>query len=52
MIDNLLIEQCERELENKYKYFEEIALFNQEKVLNAFKNNQKLIKNNLNLVLT
>ena len=40
MIDNLLIEQCERELENKYKYFEEIALFNQEKVLNAFKNNQ------------
>ncbi len=40
MIDNLLIEQCERELENKFKYFEEIALFNQEKVLNAFKNNQ------------
>lgn len=40
MIDNLLIEQCENELAIKFKYFEEIALFNQEKVLNAFKNNQ------------
>lgn len=40
MIDNLLIEQCEKQLANKFKHFEEIALFNQEKVLNAFKNNQ------------
>ncbi len=40
MIDNLLIEQCETELSKKFKEFEEIALFNQEKVLNAFKDNQ------------
>ena len=40
MIDNLLIEQCESELSKKFKEFEEIALFNQEKVLNAFKDNQ------------
>ena len=40
MIDNLLIEQCEIELAKKFKEFEEIALFNQEKVLNAFKDNQ------------
>ncbi len=40
MIDNLLIEQCEIELAKKFKEFEDIALFNQEKVLNAFKDNQ------------
>lgn len=37
MIDLKLIEQCELELENNFKYHEEIALYNQEKVLNAFK---------------
>ncbi len=40
MINSELIEQCELELSKKFKEFEEIALFNQEKVLNAFKNNQ------------
>ena len=40
MIDNILIEQCEKELANKFKQFEDVALFNQEKVLNAFKKNQ------------
>lgn len=40
MNDNLLIEQCEIELAKKFKEFEDIALFNQEKVLNAFKDNQ------------
>lgn len=36
-MDNLLIEKCEKQLNEKFKYFEDIALFNQEKVLNAFK---------------
>ncbi len=33
-----LIEKCELSLFDKYKYFEDVALYNQEKVLNAFKN--------------
>lgn len=37
MIDLNLIEQCELELKDKFKYHENIALYNQEKVLNAFK---------------
>ena len=37
MIDLRLIEQCELELNSQFKYHEEIALYNQEKVLNAFK---------------
>ena len=40
MIDNTLIEQCEAKLSKKFKEFEEVALYNQEKVLNAFKKNQ------------
>ena len=40
MIDIKLIEQCELELQENFKYFEEVALFNQEKVLNAFQNNK------------
>ena len=40
MITNELINKCEKELEPQFKYFEEIALYNQEKVLNAFKTNQ------------
>lgn len=40
MIDNKLIERCETELFNEFKILEDIALFNQEKVLNAFKNNK------------
>lgn len=40
MIDISLINKCEEKLKEKFNYFEDIALFNQEKVLNAFKNNQ------------
>lgn len=40
MINNELIVKCEEKLKEKYKYFEDVALFNQEKVLNAFKKNQ------------
>ena len=40
MIDEKLIESCEKELEKQYKSIEQIALFNQEKVLNAFKKNK------------
>lgn len=40
MIDEQLIEECERELLPKFKIIEETALYNQEKVLNAFKKNK------------
>lgn len=40
MIDHKIINDCEKQLKDKFEYFEEIALFNQEKVLNAFKKNK------------
>ncbi len=40
MIDLNLIESCEDKLKNYYKNIEDIALFNQQKVLNAFKKNK------------
>lgn len=40
MIDISLIEKCEKKLKNKFKIIEDIALYNQEKVLNAFKKNK------------
>lgn len=40
MIDEKLIDKCETELAESFKKLEEIALFNQEKVLNAFKKNK------------
>lgn len=40
MIDINLIEKCEKSLKNQFKKLEDIALFNQEKVLKAFINNQ------------
>ena len=40
MIDIKLIEKCENELSKEFKILEDIALFNQEKVLNAFKKNK------------
>ncbi len=40
MIDNVLIEKCEKNLQDKFKYFEDVALFNQEKVLKAFQKNK------------
>ncbi len=44
MIDLSLIEKCERELADKFKYHEDIALYNQEKVLNAFKKNNLALR--------
>jgi len=40
MIDNSLINKCEESLKDSFKILEDIALFNQEKVLNAFKKNK------------
>ena len=40
MIDLNIIETAERELQPQFKKIEDIALFNQEKVLNAFKDNK------------
>lgn len=40
MIDEKLIDKCENELSKEFKILEDIALFNQEKVLNAFKKNK------------
>lgn len=44
MIDISLIEKCELELSNTFKYHEDIALYNQEKVLNAFKKNNLALR--------
>lgn len=40
MINQKLIDKCEAKLQEKFKLLEDTALFNQEKVLNAFKNNR------------
>ncbi|MEG9429641.1 MAG: methionine gamma-lyase family protein [Christensenellaceae bacterium] len=40
MIDEKLIDKCETELADEFKILEKTALFNQEKVLNAFKKNK------------
>ncbi len=40
MIDEILIEQCEEELKPIFKNIDDIALYNQEKVLKAFQNHQ------------
>ena len=40
MIDIGLINNAERKLSEKFKILDDIALYNQEKVLNAFKKNQ------------
>lgn len=44
MIDLKLIEQCEKKLQDKFKHIEEVALFNQEKVLNAFRKNNVALR--------
>lgn len=44
MIDLKLIEKCENELKESFNYFEDVTLFNQEKVLNAFKNNRLALR--------
>ena len=40
MIDINLIERCEERLKDKFSQLEKVALYNQEKVLNAFKKNR------------
>lgn len=44
MIDITLIEKCEEQLKDKFFELEKVALFNQEKVLNAFKNNRLALR--------
>ena len=44
MIDLELINKHEQKLADKFKYLEDVALFNQEKVLNAFKNNRLALR--------
>lgn len=44
MIDVNLIENCEKKLEKQFNQFEKVALFNQEKVLNAFKKNKLALR--------
>ena len=44
MIDIELINKCEKELQPNFEKLEEISLFNQEKVLNAFQNNRLALR--------
>ncbi len=44
MIKYELIQKCEEKLKDKFAHLEDIALFNQEKVLNAFKKNNLALR--------
>lgn len=44
MISESLIKECEEQLKSKFDALEEVALYNQEKVLNAFKNNRLALR--------
>ena len=44
MISKEFIKSCEQKLKSQYEYFEDVALFNQEKVLNAFKKNNLALR--------
>lgn len=44
MIDSKKIENCEKELLPQFKILEDIALYNEEKVLNAFKKNKVALR--------
>lgn len=44
MIDEKLIEKCERELQSQFERLEKISLFNTEKVLNAFKKHKLALR--------
>jgi len=44
MISEKLIKQCEQKLKKQFEYFEEIALYNQEKVLSAFQKNRLALR--------
>lgn len=43
-MDYKIICDCEKQLKDKFEYLDEIALFNQEKVLNAFKKNRLALR--------
>lgn len=43
-MDYKIICDCEKELKDKFEYLDEVALFNQEKVLNAFKKNRLALR--------
>ena len=44
MIDNSIIEKAELNLQKHFKYFEDVAQFNQEKVLKAFQNQRVALR--------
>lgn len=44
MIDQTLIEKCEKKLAERFAVIDDIALFNQEKVLSAFKKNKVALR--------
>lgn len=44
MINQDIIKKCEETLKEQFEHFEDVALFNQEKVLNAFKNNRLALR--------
>lgn len=44
MIDISIIEKCEKKLKNQFKIIEENSLYNQEKVLDAFKKNRVALR--------
>ncbi|MBE5757214.1 MAG: hypothetical protein E7342_05390 [Clostridiales bacterium] len=44
MIDFNLIKKCEKELQANFELLEDISLYNQEKVLNAFQNNRLALR--------
>ena len=44
MVDIKLMDECELELKDNFKYFADVALNNQEKVLNAFKKNNLALR--------
>lgn len=44
MIDEKLIKECEDQLKSKFETLEDVALFNQEKVLKAFQNNRLALR--------
>ncbi len=44
MIDDKIISECELQLKDIFSYLEDVALYNQEKVLNAFKKNKVALR--------
>ena len=44
MIEETLIKKCEEELKENFSYIDDVALFNQEKVLSSFKKNRVALR--------